>query len=185
MSNEIELKFNADIPKLMVGLSWDPNEYQSVLKEDIVAHNLDLSCAVLNKNLQVKDIIMPDEPKRSLYKNQIYHMGDHLSGGSDFEDEEIHVNFANLDADIFGLAFVVSANNKVKFSDVANGNCSFLDAANLDPFLSVELQGIEKPHYLVGITMKNDHGDWILQNTQKELLALDAGLLEEALRSAA
>ncbi len=132
MTQDIELNFSGDIPKLMVGLSWDHNEVKvGVLDDSVVPHNLDLSCVVLTQGLQVKDIITPVDPKRDVYKNQIFHMGDHLSGGSDFEDEEIQVNFENLNADITGLAFVVSSNDRVKFADVTNGKCEFYDAASL------------------------------------------------------
>ena len=186
MTQDIELKFSGDIPKLMVGLSWDHNEKkQGVLDESVVPHNLDLSCVVLGQGFQVKDILSPRDPKRDVYKNQIFHMGDHLTGGSDYEDEEIQVNFENLNADIAGLAFVVSSNDRVKFADVANGKCEFCDAASLQPFMSVEFQTAEKPHYLVGVVVKNDQGVWALQNAQSELIALDPTVLEDALRSAA
>ena len=182
MAQDIEL----NIPKLMVGLSWDPNEQkQGVLDESITPHNLDLSCIVLGQGRQIKDIITPSDPKREAYKNAIYHMGDHLSGGSDFEDEEIQVHFENLDADITGLAFAVSGNDKLELAEVANGKCEFCDAASLKPFMSVEFKAVEKPHYLVGAVIKNDQGVWVLQNTQTELLVFDQDVIENALRGAA
>jgi stress response protein SCP2 len=182
MAQDIQLTFSEGASKLMVGLSWDYNEEKAgVLEESIQPHNLDLSCVVLGAGMRVRDIITPDSPKRDEYKAQIFHMGDHLTGGSDYEDEEIQVNFDKLDSAVSALAFVVSVNGKVKFSEVKNGSCAFCDAATLAPFLSVGFAGSQQPHYLVGVIVKNDVGGWVLKDVQAELLALDAGVVEGAL----
>ncbi len=182
MADELSLNNEDGTPiNLMVGLSWDPNEEKfGNLDNSIKAHNLDLSCAILSESMQVKDLITPDDPKRDMYKEQIFHAGDNLSGGSDFEDEEIRVNFDRLPDDVSALAFIVSANNKVKFEHVKNGECAFNNAQTLQPFLTVSLNDIPGPHRVVGIVKKTSSG-WALQKAEVDVRALDAYIIEQAL----
>lgn len=167
--------------KLMVGLSWDPNEEKwGTLDTNIKAHNLDLSCAVISGK-QVTDLITPDDPKRDVYREKIFHAGDNLSGGSDFEDEEIRVDFDKLDDSIDALAFVVSANNKIKFEHVKNAECAFNNALTLNPFLTVSLNDIPGQHRVVGFVKRTVTG-WALQELTLDVTALDAYIIEQALQ---
>lgn len=186
MSEEYSLNAeDGSIINLMVGLSWDPNEEKwGSLDTNVKAHNLDLSCALLSESMQVTDLITPDEPKRDQYKEQIFHSGDNLSGGADFEDEEIRVNFDKIGGDVHALAFVVSANNKVKFENVKNGECAFNNAQTLQPLLSVSLDNIPGQHRVVGIVKRTSTG-WALSKVEVDVSALDAAVIEQALGEAA
>lgn len=183
MSEELSLNTVDGKPiKLMVGLSWDPNEEKwGSLDSNIKVHNLDLSCAVLSKSMHVTDLITPSEPKRDVYKGKIYHSGDSLSGGGDFEDEEVRVDFDQIDEDVEALAFIVSANNKIKFENVKNGECAFNNAETLVPFLTVSLDGISGAHRIVGIVKRTPSG-WALEEVSVDVNALDAYVIEQALQ---
>ena len=185
MSEELSLNTVDGKPiKMMVGLAWDPNEEKwGNLDTNIKVHNLDLSCAVLTESMQVKDLITPDNPMRDAYKDKIFHAGDNLSGGADFEDEEIRVDFSRLDDDIHGLAFIVSANNKIKFENVKNGECAFNNAQTLQPFLTVSLDDIPGQHRIVGIAKRTKSG-WALQEAKVDVNALDEYIIEKALGEA-
>lgn len=163
-----------DVEKLMVGLSWDPNEQRHGTLGGIRPHNLDLSCAVLDKDLQVIDRVSATDPKREQYKMQIFHKGDNQSGGADFEDEEILVTFANLDADIAHLAFIVSSVDGVAFSDVKNGACAFLDYVSLTPLLELDFSAVKTAHVLTGLVRRDDQGRWWLSAVQADLPSCDA-----------
>ena len=125
LQHNLSLAFEDDIPKMMVALYWDPNEEPTGVLGDITPHNADLICAVINENIRVMDVITPQNPKRDSYKGQIYHKGDSLSGGGDYEDEEIIINFDALGSDVKAIAFAVSLHHSVKFSDVKNGKIAF------------------------------------------------------------
>lgn len=185
MSEELSLNTEEGQPiKLMVGLAWDPNEEKwGNLDTNIKVHNLDLSCAVLTDSMRVKDLITPDNPMRDEYRSKIFHAGDNLSGGSDFEDEEIRVDFEHLEDEIQGLAFVVSANNKIKFEHVKNGECAFNNAQTLEPFLTVSLDDIPGQHRIVGIVKRTRSG-WALQKAEVDVGALDEMIIERALSEA-
>jgi len=103
-----------------------------------------------------------------------------LSGGGDFEDEEIRVDFDQVDDNVEALAFVVSANNKIKFENVKNGECAFNNAETLVPFLTVSIDDIAGEHRIVGIVKRTAAG-WALQELSIDVSALDAQVIEQAM----
>lgn len=194
MSNIITLNFSSDQKKLMVGLSWDPNEKSTGVLGGLTPHNLDLSCAVFNADLEVCDIITPLEPKREQYKGKIFHRGDSTSGGGDFEDEDVTVYLDSLqetDRDIRAMAFIVSINDRVQFSEVKNASCAFMDGINLEPFLSIDLKGLEansnnassQQHFVVGYVTQGEDGSWTLKNIQKPIESLGQSAIEAAVKA--
>ena len=172
-----------NIEKLMVGLSWDPNDKkEGVLDESIVPHNLDVSCVVLSVDKQIIDVIKPNETMREKYKNQIFHLGDHLSGGSDFEDEEIQVSLQNLNNDIGYLLFVVSANGKVGLADAQNGVCAFLDGVSLSPLLSVNLSKTPGQQCVAGVVSRDGENGWTLRSLSAANVEADGQDLVDAVK---
>lgn len=188
-----ELSFSGDISKLMVGLEWDPNEEEKGVVSVIKPHNLDLSCAVFDTDMSVVDIITPTHPKRDEYKGQIFHKGDALDGGADFEDEEILVTMDTLDAEIKAISFMVSTNDHVDIASVKNGICRFQDAISLSPFVEIKLSEFiskkdsvsipRQEHFFAGIIMRAEGDKWVLKDTQFVLPALDGTSLETAVKS--
>lgn len=203
MSEIIPLNFSTDNKKLLVGLSWDPNEKSEGVLGDVKVHNLDLSCAVFNADYEVCDIITPIDTKRDTYKGQIFHRGDNKSGGADFEDEDITVHLDKLDqttgdleleCTVRALAFVVSTNDRVKFEDVSNGDCHFMDGLTLEPFKKIDLQGEAKKmsgpnassqqHLVLGYVSEDENGAWTLKSMSHEINALEKSAIEDAVKSA-
>ena len=183
MNDNIVLNHEGTVPKLKVGLSWYHNEQKAgVLDTSVVPHNLDLTCAVIGQDKKVLELISPHAPKRSKYKEQIFHMGDHLSGGSDFEDEEIVVSLDKVSEDIHALVFVVSVNGKVTFSDVKNAALEFMDGITLDSFLSFDFLGAEKAALMCGLLVRDGNG-WLLQSVREDIAAVDETLIQESLKA--
>lgn len=178
MTNIITLDFGDDTQKLTVGLSWDHNEQKQGALGDVKPHNLDLNCALLNDKGQIIDILTPQEPQREKYKGEIFHLGDHLSGGSDFEDEEVQIQLDALAADIVGVAIVVSAHNGVKFSDVRNPELAYLNGITFAEFLKINLNDVAKPHTVAGVISKTEQGSWVLKDICEDVAALDKDILQ-------
>lgn len=176
-----DIVIGSDVEKLKIGLSWDPNEQKAgVLDDSIKVHNLDLSCVIFSDGDDVLDVLTPQEPKRDHYQHQIFHLGDHLSGGSDFEDEAIQINLDALDPQIGCLAFVVSVQGRVKFSEVRNGQCEILNGITLESLMAVDFQSIEKPA-MVAFTLKRNGAGFTLAEVKKPIAALDADLVQRTL----
>lgn len=176
-----EIKVASDVERLKIGLSWDPNEQKAgVLEESITPHNLDLSCVVLGGGQDVLDVLSPQDPKRDRYQHQIFHLGDNLSGGADFEDEAIVVNLKALDSQIESLAFVIVAQGAVKFSDIQNGSCDVLNGISLESLTSIDFQGLEKPA-VIAFVLKREAEGFSIAACKEPIAALDVDLVQEAL----
>ncbi|NQZ14354.1 MAG: TerD family protein [Alphaproteobacteria bacterium] len=192
MPQEVALNFSSDDRKINVGLEWDPNEEAAGVLGEIKPHNLDLSCAILSADMIVRDIITPTDTKRDVYKDQIFHKGDHTSGGSDFEDEEILINLDNVSSDVGALALTVSTNDQVDIAEVKNGVCRFMDASSLSSFLDVSFDEFvshkdainrsSQQHFLAGVLVKKKEG-WALYDMQSMLSALDSTSIEMTIKS--
>ena len=193
MTHDKQLSFSGDIRKLMVGLEWDPNEEEKGVISTVKPHNLDLSCAVFDSGMSVVDIITPTHPKREEYKGQIFHKGDALDGGADFEDEEILVTIDSLGDDINAIGFMVSTNDHVDIASVNNGICRFQDAISLSPFVEIKLSEFvskkdnvnipRQEHFFAGMIIRGDDDKWVLKDAQFILPALDGTSIETAVKS--
>ncbi len=182
MVSEVNL---SDTPKITVGLSWEPNEKVRDASSGLVSdipHDLDLMCCLFSDGLNLIDMITPQEPKRDIYAQQIFHEGDHTSGGSDFEDEALHILFKNLDPDIKYIAIVVRMNEGLKISSATDAKCDFLNYSDLESLLSYDLSVAKGSFYLSGIIKKNHLGDWVLLNISDDLLSANAPDIQNKLR---
>lgn len=193
MTQEKKLNFSGDVRKLMVGLEWDPNEEKKGVLSSAKPHNLDLSCAVFDSGMLIKDIITPTHPKREEYKGEIFHKGDALDGGADFEDEEIVITMDSLSDNIKAIAFMISTNDHVDIASVNNGICRFQDAITLSAFAEIKLSEFvskkdsvnipRQEHFFAGMVMRGDDNKWVLKDTQFVLPALDTTSIETAVKS--
>ncbi|MAF97890.1 MAG: hypothetical protein CMH26_04570 [Micavibrio sp.] len=182
MSEAMKLEFEQGSARLLVGLLWDPNEQGGVVgapKE----HNLDLACAVLGDDLKVRTIISSTDTQRDEYKTEIFHTGDNITGGADFEDESITVNFEHLREDVHAMAFVVSTDGRLKLDQVNAAACEFRDGISLNSFSRVELK-VSETYYLAGLVTKSDDGSWNLIKAEGALASLSAVEIENAVREA-
>lgn len=171
MSDLIPLTFESANPKLSVGLSWEPLEEgrASVLNE-VKVQDADLSCVLLGSAFECLDIITPQDPKRELYRRQVYHSGDQTDGGSLFEDEEIQIWPAQLDPEVRGIAFLVSTKNNLFFDDMNGPHCTVMDGVLWSHFVDADLSALPRPagidgdewYYAVGAALRDpaNHDTW-------------------------
>lgn len=160
---EIELSFKDGVRRLMVGLSWEPNEQEDRYGGAPKLHDLDLSCALFDKGGSVLDVLTPQSPQREKYGQDIFHAGDHTSGGSDFEDEYIRINLDRLGEEVSALVFAVSTKGGLKFHEAVVPRCDFLEDSSLASFSSVDLKVIDFGNIAaVGLVRRTGAG-WKLQ----------------------
>ncbi len=133
-------KGNPGLKKLMVGLGWDVNAFDSGADFD-----LDASAFMLGDNGKC-----PTEKEFIFYGNlahdseSVQHMGDNLTGEGEGDDEQIFVDLTKIPDNISRIAFTVtiyeSEERRQNFGQVSN---SFIRIVNED-------SGQELIHYDLG-----------------------------------
>ena len=97
-------KGNPGLKKIMVGLGWDVNAFDSGADFD-----LDAAAFMLGENGKC-----PTEKEFIFYGNltheseSVVHMGDNLTGAGDGDDEQIVIDLANLPAEYDRIVLVVN-----------------------------------------------------------------------------
>ena len=97
-------KKNPGLKKLLVGLGWDVNEYDSG-----AAFDLDASAFLVGENGKVhseKDFVFYGNLKHS--SGGVTHLGDNLTGEGEGDDEQIKVDLDKIPANISKIAFTVT-----------------------------------------------------------------------------
>ncbi len=133
-------KGNPGLKKLMVGLGWDVNAFDSGADFD-----LDASAFMLGDNGRC-----PTEKEFIFYGNLVHesesvkHMGDNLTGEGEGDDEQIFVDLTKIPANISRIAFTVtiyeSEERRQNFGQVSNSFIRIVD----------EDSGRELIHYDLG-----------------------------------
>lgn len=133
-------KGNPGLKKLMVGLGWDVNAFDSGADFD-----LDASAFMLGDNGRC-----PTEKEFIFYGNLVHesesvkHMGDNLTGEGEGDDEQIFVDLSKIPANISRIAFTVtiyeSEERRQNFGQVSNSFIRIVD----------EDSGQELIHYDLG-----------------------------------
>ena len=97
-------KKNPGLKKIMVGLGWDVNQYDT-------GYDFDLDAAAFMLDASGK---CPTEKEFVFYGNlthvseSVKHMGDNLTGAGEGDDEQIEVDIPNIPANIERIAFTVT-----------------------------------------------------------------------------
>ena len=97
-------KTNPGLKKIMVGLGWDVNAFDS-------GHSFDLDTSVFMCGANGK---CPTEREFIFYGNlehsskSVKHMGDNLTGAGDGDDEQIQIDLSKIPANIERIAFTVT-----------------------------------------------------------------------------
>ncbi len=122
-------KGNPGLSRLMVGLGWDVNAFDSG-----AAFDLDASAFMLDDSGRC-----PTEKEFVFYGNlshvseSLNHMGDNLTGEGDGDDEQVEVILAKVPANITRIAFTVTIHEaesrRQNFGQVSN---SFIRIVNED-----------------------------------------------------
>lgn len=120
-------KGNPGLKKIMVGLGWDVNAFDSGYDFD-----LDASAFLLGANGKC-----PSEKEFIFYSNlehasgAVKHMGDNLTGEGEGDDEQIEVDLTLVPANIERIAITVtiydSDARRQNFGQVSNSYCRIVD----------------------------------------------------------
>ena len=133
-------KGNPGLKKIMVGLGWDVNAFDT-------GADFDLDAAVFMLGTNGK---CPTDKEFIFYSNlkhpseSVIHQGDNLTGEGDGDDEEIMVDLTKVPANIERIAFTVT----IYDSDVRHQN--FGQVSNAYIRLVDESTGVELIHYDLG-----------------------------------
>lgn len=123
-------KGNPGLSKIMVGLGWDVNVFDSGADFD-----LDASAFLTGANGKC-----PTEKEFIFYGNlehtsgAVKHMGDNLTGEGEGDDEQIEVDLSLLPANIQKVAFTVTIydaeRRRQNFGQVSNAYCRIVDESS-------------------------------------------------------
>ena len=133
-------KGNPGLKKIMVGLGWDVNAFDT-------GADFDLDAAVFMLGTNGK---CPTDKEFIFYSNlkhpseSVIHQGDNLTGEGDGDDEQIMVDLTKVPANIERIAFTVT----IYESDVRHQN--FGQVSNAYIRLVDESTGVELIHYDLG-----------------------------------
>ena len=133
-------KGNPGLKKIMVGLGWDVNAFDT-------GADFDLDAAVFMLGTNGK---CPTDKEFIFYSNlkhpseSVIHQGDNLTGEGDGDDEQIMVDLTKVPANIERIAFTVT----IYDSDVRHQN--FGQVSNAYIRLVDESTGVELIHYDLG-----------------------------------
>ena len=132
-------KGNPGLTKIMVGLGWDVNAYDSG-----AAFDLDASAFLLGD-----DGKCPTEKEFIFYENlthaseAVQHMGDNLTGEGEGDDEQILVDLGKIPANISKVAFTVTIYDSdargQNFGQVSNSFIRIVDESNGQELIRYDL----------------------------------------------
>lgn len=120
-------KGNPGLTKIMVGLGWDVNAFDSGSAFDLDAAAFLLGAS--GKCPTERDFIFYGNLKHST--GAVEHMGDNLTGEGDGDDEQIKVNLAAVPASVDKIGFTVTIyeaeSRKQNFGQVSNAYIRIVD----------------------------------------------------------
>ena len=132
-------KGNPGLKKIMVGLGWDVNQFDTGADFD-----LDTSAFLAGANGKC-----PTEKEFIFYGNlehtsgAVKHMGDNLTGEGDGDDEQIEVDLSLVPANIEKIAFTVTIydaeNRHQNFGQVSNADCRIVDENTNEELIRFDL----------------------------------------------
>ena len=132
-------KGNPGLNKVVVGLGWDVNAFDSGFDFD-----LDASVFMVGANGKCpteKEFIFYGNLKH--YSEAVEHMGDNLTGGGDGDDEQIMVDLSKVPANIERIAFTVTIydaeERRQNFGQVSNAFIRVVDNSNGSEIIRYDL----------------------------------------------
>lgn len=154
-------KGNPGLKKIMVGLGWDVNAFDSGTDFD-----LDASVFMTADNGKCpsdKEFIFYGNLKH--FSESVIHQGDNLTGEGDGDDEQVFIDLTKIPSNISKIAFTVTIYEAEKrrqnFGQVANSFIRIVDEANSQELIRYDLGedfSIETA-IVVGELYKNK-GEW-------------------------
>lgn len=132
-------KGNPGLKKIMVGLGWDVNQYDSGADFD-----LDACAFLLGDNGRVacdEDFVFYGNLKHA--SESVVHMGDNLTGAGDGDDEQIMIDLSAVPANITKIAFTVTIyeadTRKQNFGQVSNSFIRIVDESSNTELIRYDL----------------------------------------------
>lgn len=132
-------KGNPGLTKLMVGLGWDVNQFDSG-----AAFDLDASAFLLGENGKT-----PTQDEFVFYGNlkhkseSVIHMGDNLTGEGEGDDEQVFVDLSKVPANVMKIAFAVTIyeaeERRQNFGQVSNAFIRIVDESNGQELIRYDL----------------------------------------------
>ena len=132
-------KGNPGLKKIMGGLGWDVNQFDT-------GADFDLDASVFLAGANGK---CPTEKEFIFYGNlehasgAVKHMGDNLTGEGDGDDEQIEVDLSLVPANIEKIAFTVTIydaeNRHQNFGQVSNAYCRIVDENTNEELIRFDL----------------------------------------------
>lgn len=132
-------KGNPGLKKIMVGLGWDANAFDS-------GGAFDLDAAVF---MQDESGRCPSDKDFVFYGNLVHesqsvqHMGDNLTGDGDGDDEQIMIDLSMIPANISKIAFTVtiydSETRRQNFGQVSNSYIRIVDESSNTELIRYDL----------------------------------------------
>ena len=132
-------KGNPSLTKVMVGLGWDVNAFDSGADFDLDASAFLIGAS--GKCPTEKDFIFYGNLEHS--SESVKHMGDNLTGEGEGDDEEIQVDLSKIPDNIERVAFTVTiydaVNRRQNFGQVSNAYIRIVDAATNTELIRYDL----------------------------------------------
>ena len=132
-------KGNPGLSKLLIGLGWDVNRFDSGS-----AFDLDAAAFLLDSNGKVisdSDFVFYNNLTHS--SGAVQHMGDNLTGAGEGDDEEIKVDLSRVPANINRIAFTVTIHEAESrhqnFGQVSNAFIRVVDEAKNQELIRYDL----------------------------------------------
>jgi tellurium resistance protein TerD len=132
-------KGNPGLTKIMVGLGWDVNAFDS-------GDGFDLDAAAF---MTAESGKCPTEKEFVFYGNlehssgSVKHLGDNLTGEGDGDDEQIQIDLSKIPANVSKVAFTVTIYDAEKrrqnFGQVSNAFIRIVDEANNTELIRYDL----------------------------------------------
>lgn len=132
-------KGNPGLTRLMIGLGWDVNSFDSGADFD-----LDAAAFMTGENGKC-----PTEKEFVFYGNlthpseSVKHMGDNLTGEGDGDDEQIFVDLSKIPASVQKVAFTVTIydaeTRRQNFGQVSNAYIRIVDESNNTEMIRYDL----------------------------------------------
>lgn len=157
-------KTNPGLTKVVIGLGWDINQYNTGADYD-----LDASAFSLHDNGKAKgveDFLFYNNPK--LYNGAIEHTGDNRTGAGDGDDEQILIDFNKTPDFIQRIGITVTIHDaearKQNFGHISNAFVRVVDAATEREVLRYDLgEDFSLETAVVICELYRQNADWKFQ----------------------
>ncbi len=154
-------KNNPGLSKILVGLGWDINKYDTGSDFD-----LDASAFLLGSNGRVlsdADFVFYGSPQHQ--SGSVIYLGDNRTGAGEGDDEQIKIDLARVPNDIYKIDFTVTIYEADKrgqnFGQISNAFIRIIDEANNRELIRYDLgEDFSIETAIVAAELYRNSGEW-------------------------